>query len=90
MGFLEDAIKATGGGIKKVADSAAPVRGRVCMNMIMIDVTDVAGVNSGDVCTLLGADGDERISAEQLATWMGTIHYEVVARLPGELPRRST
>jgi alanine racemase len=59
----------------------APVRGRVCMNMSMIDVTDVPDVKAGDVATLLGADGDERVSAEQLAGWMGSIHYEVVARI---------
>lgn len=61
----------------------APVRGRVCMNMTMVDVTDVPGACAGDVATLLGADGDERVSAEQLASWMSTIHYEVVARIHG-------
>lgn len=59
----------------------APVRGRICMNMTMIDVTDVPGAQAGDVATLLGADGDERVSAEQLAGWMGSIHYEVVSRV---------
>jgi alanine racemase len=65
----------------------APVRGRVCMNMIMVDVTDAPGARAGDTATLLGADGDERISAEQLASWMGSIHYEVVARLHPSQPR---
>jgi alanine racemase len=64
----------------------APVRGRVCMNMTMVDVTDVPDVAVGDVATLLGSDGDERVSAEQLAAWMGTIHYEVVARIHGGQP----
>ena len=64
-----------------------PVRGRVCMNMIMVDVTDVPGARTGSVATLLGADGDERISAEQLAAWMNTIHYEVTARINSGLPR---
>jgi alanine racemase len=65
----------------------APVRGRICMNMTMIDVTDVPGAAAGDVATLLGADGDERLSAEQLASWMGSIHYEVVSRIhPGQIP----
>lgn len=61
----------------------APVRGRVCMNMCMIDVTDVPEARAGDVATLLGADGDDRISAEQLASWMGSIHYEAVSRIHG-------
>ncbi len=64
-----------------VRGQRAPVRGRVCMNMTMVDVTDVPDAAVGDVATLLGADGDERVSAEQLASWMGTIHYEVVARI---------
>jgi alanine racemase len=58
-----------------------PVRGRVCMNMTMVDVSDVPGARSGSVATLLGEDGDERVSAEQLANWMGTIHYEVTSRI---------
>ncbi len=64
-----------------------PVRGRVCMNMMMIDVTDVPAARTGSVATLLGTDGDERVSAEQLASWMGTIHYEVCARLHPSVPR---
>ncbi len=64
-----------------------PVRGRVCMNMMMVDVTDVPGAQPGSVATLLGSDGDERVSAEQLAAWMGTIHYEVTSRIHPALPR---
>jgi alanine racemase len=63
----------------------APVRGRVCMNMMMVDVTHIPDVRAGDIATLLGHDGDERVSAEQLAGWMGSINYEVVSRIhPGE------
>ncbi len=61
-----------------------PVRGRVCMNMMMIDVTDAPAARPGAVATLMGRDGDEGVSAEQLASWMGTIHYEVTSRIhPG-------
>jgi alanine racemase len=66
-----------------VRGARAPVRGRVCMNMSMIDVTDIPGAMAGDVVTLLGSDGDERVSAEQLAAWMGTIHYEATSRIHG-------
>ena len=66
----------------------APIRGRVCMNMTMVDVTHVPEVRQGDVATLLGRDSDEHISAEQLAEWMGTINYEVVARIHPALVRR--
>ncbi len=64
-----------------------PVRGRVCMNMIMVDVSDVPSARSGSVATLLGTDGDETVSAEQMASWMGTIHYEVVSRIHPSVPR---
>jgi len=64
-----------------------PVRGRVCMNMMMVDVTDVPRARAGSVATLLGHDGDEVISAEQLAGWMGTIHYEVTSRIHPVVPR---
>jgi alanine racemase len=65
----------------------APVRGRVCMNMCMVDVTDIPGVELEDETVLLGRQGDERVSAEQLAGWCGTISYEIVSRIPASLPR---
>ena len=65
----------------------APVRGRVCMNMTMVDVTDVPGVGLEEEVVLLGRQGEERISAEQLAQWCGTIAYEVVTRIHPGLPR---
>ncbi|MBF2072609.1 MAG: alanine racemase [Synechococcales cyanobacterium C42_A2020_086] len=65
----------------------APVCGRICMNMMMVDVTPIPNVQVGTVATLMGSDGDERISAEQLANWMGTINYEVVARIHPSVPR---
>ncbi|MCG8366943.1 MAG: alanine racemase [Pseudanabaenales cyanobacterium] len=63
------------------------VCGRVCMNMMMVDVTHLPNIQVGAVATLLGADGDERVSAEQLAGWMGTINYEVVSRIHPAQPR---
>jgi alanine racemase len=65
----------------------APVAGRVCMNITMVDVTDVPGVAEGDVATIIGADGNERVSVEELADLSGTINYEVLARLSPLLPR---
>ena len=70
-----------------VAGQRAPVCGRVCMNMMMVDVTDIPAAKPGSVATLLGVDGDEQITAEQLASWMGTIHYEVVSRVHQSIPR---
>ena len=65
----------------------APICGRICMNMMMVDVTHIPQAKVGTVVTLLGSDGEERISAEQLAGWMGTINYEVVARIHPSQPR---
>ncbi len=65
----------------------APVRGRVCMNMCMVDVTDIPDVGLEDEAVLLGTQGEERISAEQVAAWCGTIAYEIVSRIHPSLPR---
>ena len=65
----------------------APVRGRVCMNMCMVDVTDIPDAVVEDEVVLLGRQGRERISAEQVASWCGTISYEVVSRIHPSLPR---
>ncbi len=67
----------------------APVIGRVCMNILMIDVTDVPGVGIGDVVTLIGADGEIAISVEDLAVHCGTINYEFLARLSPSIPREA-
>jgi alanine racemase len=66
----------------------APVIGRICMNLCMIDLTDVPGARLEDEVVLLGSSGEERISAETMAEWAGTINYEVVARISPLLPRR--
>jgi len=65
----------------------APVRGRVCMNLTMVDVTDVPEVELEDEVTLLGRQGGQRVTADDLAGWIGTISYEVVARIRPGLPR---
>jgi len=66
----------------------APVLGRICMNLCMVDVTDVPGATLEDEVVLLGSSGEERISAETMAEWAGTINYEVVARISPLLPRK--
>jgi alanine racemase len=65
----------------------APVRGRVCMNMTMIDVTHIPGVELGTVVTLLGEDGDETVTAENVAGWAETINYEIVSGIHPSIPR---
>ncbi len=66
----------------------APVIGRVCMNLTMVDVTDIPDVKLEDDVVLLGMDGDETISAELMASWAGTINYEIVTRISPIIQRR--
>jgi alanine racemase len=65
----------------------APVCGRVSMNLMSIDVTDLAVVEPGDEVVLIGQQGRSAISAEEMAAWLGTIHYEVTARINPLIPR---
>jgi alanine racemase len=64
-----------------------PIVGRVCMDMCMIDVTDVPGVNEGDDVVLIGRQGKERITAEDIAVTTGTIAYEVLCGISSRVPR---
>jgi alanine racemase len=64
-----------------------PVVGRVCMDMCMIDVTDVPGVREGDDVVLIGSQGSERITADDIAAMAGTIAYEVLCGISSRVPR---
>ena len=64
-----------------------PVIGRVMMNHIIVDVTQVTSRVQRLEATLIGRDGKESISAESLANWSQTIHYEIITRLGAHLPR---
>ncbi len=66
----------------------APVRGRICMNMFMAEVTHIPHIKAGDTVTLIGGDGGETIEADHLAELSGTINYETVARINPLLPRK--
>lgn len=66
----------------------APVVGRICMNLTMVDMTDMDSPLLEEEVTLLGRDGGEEITAETLASWAGTINYEIVTRISPLLPRR--
>ncbi|GAC1361440.1 MAG: alanine racemase [Herpetosiphon sp.] len=70
-----------------VRGQRAPVVGRVCMDYAMVDVTDIGGVRAGDEIVLIGRQGDDRISAEEVAGWLGTINYEVIAAILPRVPR---
>jgi alanine racemase len=64
-----------------------PVVGRVCMDMTMVDVTDLSRVQIGEEAVLIGKQGKESISAEEIAGWIGTICYEVLCGIGKRVPR---
>lgn len=64
-----------------------PVIGRVAMNMFAVDLTPAPDARAEDEVVLLGAQGEDRITAEEIAAKLGTINYEVVARVSPLLPR---
>jgi alanine racemase len=64
-----------------------PVTGVVCMDMMMVDVTDLPEVTVGDKVTLIGRDGAEAISIDDLARWADTINYEILCGLSKRVPR---
>ncbi|MCY4487489.1 MAG: alanine racemase [Deltaproteobacteria bacterium] len=66
----------------------APVVGRVTMDLTMVDVTDIAGVETGDEVVLLGRQGGEAISAEEMAGWADTISYEILTSISPRIPRQ--
>ncbi|MDY0301793.1 MAG: alanine racemase [Trichlorobacter sp.] len=71
-----------------VKGKRAPVTGTVCMDWIMLDVTDIVDVCVGDEVTLMGEDSlGNCISAEELAGWANTIAYEVLCGISKRVPR---
>ena len=67
----------SGRGEVLVRGQRAPIVGRVCMDWTMVDVTDIEDVAVDDEVVILGSQGDQEISAEELAATLGTISYEV-------------
>ncbi len=70
-----------------VRGQRAPVVGRVCMDYALVDVTDVEDVKQGDAVVLIGEQGDDCITADEVAHWLGTINYEVVSAILPRVPR---
>lgn len=65
----------------------APIIGRICMDQFMVDVTDIAHVKAGDLVTLAGTDGAQRLSLETLGELSGRFHYEFACTLGRRIPR---
>jgi alanine racemase len=65
----------------------APIVGLVCMDLTMIDVTDVEGVEAGDEVVLWGKQDDAEIRVDEVATWADTISYELLTTVGKRIPR---
>ena len=70
-----------------VRGQRCPIIGRVCMDQFMIDVTKVPETKVGDVVTIFGRDGDDEITADDVADLIGTIGYEVTCLITPRVPR---
>jgi alanine racemase len=87
VGYYDGYDRGVSGGFVLVGGARAAIRGRVCMNIIMIDLTDIPEAKLEDEVVLIGRDGDEEISAELFASWAGTINYEVTTRVNDRIKR---
>lgn len=65
----------------------APLLGTVCMDQVMCDVTDIENVQIGDEVVLLGAQGNDAITADEIADWADTISYEILLSISDRVPR---
>jgi len=65
----------------------APIVGRVCMDQVMVDVTHIPQVKEWDVATVIGRDGEDCITADDIAELSGTIGYEIVCLIAPRVPR---
>lgn len=77
----------SGSGHAIIRGTRCKVVGRICMNMMMVDVTDVKGVKVQDEAVLLGSQKNEKITAEEMASKISTINYEVITRINPLIPR---
>ena len=77
----------SGKGYVLIHGKKAPILGRVCMDQFMVDISGIPGAMEGDKVTLLGADGQERITAEELGELSGRFNYEFVCVLNKRIPR---
>jgi alanine racemase len=89
IGYGDGVRRALGpaGGYALVRRRRVPIVGRVSMDMTVVDLTDVPEAEAGDVATLIGRDGADEITVDQVADRVGTISYEILTGLAPRLPR---
>jgi len=85
IGYADGYIRAYGKeGFVEIHGQKAPIAGRVCMDQVMVDVTDIADVEIGDEVTLFGSDS---LTIDEVARWGDTINYEIPCLLSARVPR---
>ncbi len=77
-------------GVVLIAGNRAPILGRVCMDVIAVDVTDVPSIAEGDEAVMIGQQDGEVIRAEEVARWAETTEHDVTTRLLPRVPRVAT
>lgn len=88
LGYADGYTRMLNGKAKVIVNGViAPVVGSICMDQCMVDVTDCGEVKLGDEVILMGSDGNLEISADTIASWIGTINYEVVCMFSKRVPR---
>lgn len=88
IGYADGLFRALSGKINMlVRGQPAPQLGRICMDMTILDVTGLDDIHEGDTVTVFGADGDARITADEIADTIGTISYEVFCAVAARVPR---
>jgi alanine racemase len=88
VGYADGYLRSlTNRGQVLIGGKRAPVVGRVTMDMTMVDVTDLPEINTGDEVVILGPQGKDCITAEEIATWAETINYEIFCALSHRVPR---
>jgi alanine racemase len=83
-----DGYRRVDGNIVLVGGKRVPVVGRVCMDQLLVQLDAVPEVRMGDEAVLIGAQGPERLRAEDVAAIWGTLSYEVVCGITDRVPRR--
>lgn len=87
VGYADGFRRSPGWRSVLVQGRRVPVVGRVAMDYAMLDVTDLPHARAGDEVVLIGRQGADCISAEEVAEWLGTINYEVIATILPRVPR---
>lgn len=88
VGYADGYLRAFGNRASVIVRKRyAKVIGRICMNLCMIDITDIPDAKLYDTVTLIGSDGDRAVSADDLARLANTINYEIVTLLNSSLKR---